>query len=68
MILERTWIATIDALIGCRIGGMTISNGHSIKKISLHPPTKPIENNLVWLEVLYDNQDEYSLHPILKIG
>lgn len=39
MILGRPWLTIVDALIGCRLREMTISNGHSIRKITLYPPT-----------------------------
>ena len=37
MILRRHWLATINAYSNHRKGEMTISNGLSTKKITLHP-------------------------------
>ena len=58
MILGQPWLATTDALIKCRLGEMTISNGNSVKKITLYPPSHPVAENISWLEDLYGNDNE----------
>ena len=45
---------------------MSISNRHSIKRISLHPPNQPIVENILWLEDLFENHDEEIIQPILE--
>jgi hypothetical protein len=57
VILGRPWLATTNAFIGCREGEMTISSGLSIHKLTIYPPTKPIMENLWWLECPYENED-----------
>jgi hypothetical protein len=57
IILERPWLATTDAFIGYREGEMTISNGLSIQKLTIYPPTQPIMENICWLECPYENED-----------
>jgi hypothetical protein len=56
VIFGRPWLATTNAFIVCREGEMTISNGLSIQKITIYPPTQPIMENLWWLEFPYDNE------------
>jgi hypothetical protein len=46
VILGRPWLATTNAFIVCREGEMTISNGLSIQKLTIYPPTQPITENL----------------------
>lgn len=41
LILGRPSLAIADAYIGCRIGGMTITKGNSIKNLALYPPVQP---------------------------
>lgn len=41
LILGRSWLATIDAFIGCRPRSMMIFDGQAIKNIRLYPPEKP---------------------------
>jgi hypothetical protein len=36
---------------------MTISNGLSIQKLTIYPPTRPIMENIWWLECPYENED-----------
>jgi hypothetical protein len=50
VILGIPWLATTNAFIGCREGEMTISNGLSIKKLTIYPPAQPIMENIWWLE------------------
>jgi hypothetical protein len=57
VILGRPCLATTNAFIGCREGGMTISNGLYIQKLTIYPPAQPIMENLWWLEFPYENED-----------
>jgi hypothetical protein len=57
VILGIPWLAIANAFIGCREGEMTISNGLSIQKLTIYPPTHPIMENLWWLECPYENED-----------
>jgi hypothetical protein len=57
VILGRPWLATTNAFIGCREGELTISNGLSIQKLTIYPPSQPIMENLWWLECPYENED-----------
>ena len=57
IILGRLWLATTNAFIGCREGEMAISNGLSIQRLTIYPPTQPIMENLWWLEFPYKNED-----------
>jgi len=41
LILGRPWLATIDAYIGCRVGNMTIKDGHLSNRLVLYPPSQP---------------------------
>lgn len=41
VILGRPWLATTNACIGCRSGDMTISDGYSIKKLTLYSLALP---------------------------
>jgi hypothetical protein len=36
---------------------MTISNGLSIQKLTIYPPTQPIMEKIWWLECPYNNED-----------
>jgi hypothetical protein len=65
LILGRPWLATVDAFIGCRSGEMTISNGASMKKLILYPPTKPVVEDSLWVE--YPYKDEEITQPLLTI-
>ena len=42
VVLERPWLATADAFIGCRLGDMYLPRGDSFKQVSLYPPAKAI--------------------------
>jgi hypothetical protein len=44
---------------------MTISNGASMKKLILYPPTKPVVENSLWVEDPYE--DEEIAQPLLTI-
>jgi hypothetical protein len=57
VILGRPWLATSNAIIGCREDEMAISNGLSIQKITIYPPTQPIMENLWWIEFPYENEN-----------
>jgi hypothetical protein len=57
IIFGTPWLATTNAFIGCREGEMTISSGLSIQKLTIYPPTKPIMENIWWLECPYENED-----------
>jgi hypothetical protein len=50
VILGRPWLAIANAFIGCREGEMTISNGLSIQKLTIYPPSQPIMENIWWLD------------------
>ena len=56
VILGRPWLATSNAFIGCREGEMTISNGLSMKKLTIYPPAQHVTKNLWWLECPYENE------------
>jgi hypothetical protein len=57
IILGRPWLAIANAFIGCREGEITISNGLSIKKLTIYPPAQPIMENLWWIECPYENEE-----------
>jgi len=40
LILERPWLAILDAFIGCRSSNMTITHDNKTKQITLYPPTR----------------------------
>jgi len=52
LILGRPWLAIVDVYISCRVGNMTIKNGHFSKQLVLFSPDQPsIEHDLpIWLE------------------
>ena len=50
IILGRPWLERVDALINCRTGQMTISNGLSMKKLTLYHLDRPIEDKVLWVE------------------
>jgi hypothetical protein len=41
LILSRSWLATIDAYIGCRTRNTKITRGGVTKNLILYPPSKP---------------------------
>ena len=61
VILGRPWLATTNANISCRLGTMTISNGHATKKFDLYPPVQPQPDlsTYVWLN-LGDGEEELN--------
>ena len=70
LILGIPWLATGDAYISCRVGNMTIKNGHLSKQLVLYPPAQPsLEHDLtLWLE----EEEEYEVyhmtsHPICTL-
>jgi hypothetical protein len=70
LILGHPWLAIVDAYIECHSGNMTISQGESVKKLKLYPPTKSmleIEEPL-WIPP-DDGSDYYAenVTPILTI-
>ena len=44
LIFGRSWLATTNWYIGCRLGDMTISHGNSTKNITLYFMTKIYPN------------------------
>ena len=52
LIIGRPCLATIDALIGCRMGNMIISHENEKKKVILypHPQTLSVVDQLSWLD------------------
>jgi hypothetical protein len=71
LILGHPWLATIDAYIECHSGNMTISQGESVKNITLYPPTKSILEieEPLWIP-LDDGSDYYveSLSQFLQLN
>lgn len=65
LILGRSWLATTNAYISCRIGDMTISNGVTTQKLVLYPPAQPspVSKNPLW--VGFDKDDTL---PVLTTG
>jgi hypothetical protein len=55
--LGRPWFDTTNAFIGCQEGEMTISNGLSMKKLTIYPPAQLVIENLWWLECSYENEN-----------
>lgn len=41
LILGIPWLTIVDAYISCRVGNMTINNGHLSKQLVLYPPAHP---------------------------
>lgn len=58
IILGRPWLATATALIDCRSGSMTISNGHKQNELTLYPPLKPTiySNTQQWVDEDTDSE------------
>jgi hypothetical protein len=68
IILGRPWLATANTFIGCHGGYMFISNGISLQKLILFPPTRPVTEELCWLKCPYfENEDEEYLFSIDEI-
>ena len=61
IILGRPWLATANALIGCRDGEMTISNGLSTQRLIVYPPSQPITENSWWLNCSFGDEYFYEL-------
>ena len=59
-------MATTDAYISCSLGSMTISDGSTIKNMTLYPPAKPSidDETLLWMEL----EQEEDIQPLLTIG
>lgn len=57
LILHRSWLAIVDAFIGCRSGDMYIYDGNSTNKFTLYPLAKTITG--VESGILIDDDDEY---------
>ena len=64
IILGIPWFTTANAFIGCRDGEMTISNGLSMQKLVLYPPTQPITKKLWWLDCSFwdENFEDLFIH------
>jgi len=60
------WLATIDVIINCRLGNMTISNGQAKKKIDLYPLAQllPDLSTSIWLDL---GDEEEELNSILQL-
>jgi len=71
LILGRPWLDTVDAYISCRVGNMTIKNGHLSKELVLYPPAQPsIEHDLPLLLEEEEEEDEVyhtTSHPICNL-
>ena len=65
LILGRPWLETIDALISYMSGQMTISKGLFVNKLTLYPPTQPVEDKIPWVEDSYV-EDPYSNDEVVK--
>ena len=57
IILGGPWLATTNALIGCRDGEMTISNGLYTQRLILYPLAQPIIENSWWLNCSFGDKD-----------
>jgi len=70
LILGRPWLATTDAYISCKVGNMTIKNGHLSKQLVLYPLAQPyVEHDLpLWIED-EEEEDLYqsSLYPVCTL-
>ena len=66
LILGRSWLATVDAYIGCRSGNMTITHGVETKHINWYPPAKPLlrSENTQWVE---EEEEEHDLEGTLPV-
>ncbi|KAH9296646.1 hypothetical protein KI387_044226 [Taxus chinensis] len=62
IILGRPWLATVAALIDCRSGDMTISNGKNSKQISLYPTAQPFTDSheQLWVDSPETNKKNLS--------
>ena len=70
IILGRPWLVTTDAYISCRVGNMTIKNGHFPKQLVLYPPSQPsLEHDLpLWLEEEEEDEVYHTTpHPICTL-
>ena len=68
VVLGRSWLATIDAFIGCRSGEMYLPRGNSFKQVSLFPPAKSITKvqDKTWFDK--EPSDGESSQPIFTIN
>jgi len=64
LILGIPWLATVDAYVTCRSGGMYIFDGNSTKKFALYPVTRTITkiDDKEWID------DENDIHPLFTIS
>jgi len=70
LILGIPWLAIVDAYIICRVGNMTIKNGHLSKQLVLYHPAQPsLKHDFpLWLEE--EEEDEVyhtTSHPIFNL-
>ena len=65
LILGILWLTTADAYISCRSGSMTISDGSTIKNMTLYPLAKQIldTETLLWMGL----EEEEDFQPLLRI-
>lgn len=70
LILGRPWLATVYAYIGCCSGDMTISQGNSVKILTLYPPAKKVLDleEHVWMSLEeLDFSNDTPMWPVLTI-
>ena len=65
IVLDRPWLAIVDAFISFRYGEMTISNGTQSKKLILFPPAQTCIEVPLWLENPYG--EEECTQPLLTL-
>ena len=67
MILGRPWLAIANTFIGCQSKNMFISQGYSIKQITLYPHAKCIMEiqNILWYYDEASNRER--MQPIFSI-
>jgi hypothetical protein len=56
-VIVQLWLATSDALISCRSGEMTISNGTHSQKLVLFLPSQPATEVTIWMENPYGEKN-----------
>jgi hypothetical protein len=68
LIIGWTWMAIVDAYIGCQSRNMTIYHGTSTKQSTLYPPTKPIIDleTPLWVDG-EESDEEGETHQVLSI-
>lgn len=59
LILGRPWLATADAIIGCRSGNRIVPRGTERKQLTLYPSTQaPAVTHNLWLDEKYNDREE----------